>query len=155
MGKRFQITRGSATFIGSQELDPTLQITGEIPVQVAGRPAMNIRIIIGGTMSSPRLVLESDAQPPIPQTDLLSYLAFGRGVCACEFRESTIRDCDLLKLRRHRDRQCDLLPVRREAPDHTVLRDWHNRIRHTEQSARPSSLEGWIEADVDCGDMAV
>jgi translocation and assembly module TamB len=79
MGKRFQITRGSATFIGSQELDPTLQITGEIPVQVAGRPAMNIRIIIGGTMSSPRLVLESDAQPPIPQTDLLSYLAFGRG----------------------------------------------------------------------------
>ena len=31
----------------------------------------------GGTLLRPRLSLESDAQPPIPQTDLISYLAFG------------------------------------------------------------------------------
>jgi hypothetical protein len=34
-------------------------------------------VLIGGTMLSPRVVLESDAQPPISQSDLLSYLAFG------------------------------------------------------------------------------
>ena len=79
LGKRFQIRRGSATFIGGQELDPTLQITGEFPVEVAGREALNIRVVIGGTLSSPRISLESDAQPPIPQSDLIAYLAFGRG----------------------------------------------------------------------------
>lgn len=79
MSKRFQIRRGSATFIGGQELDPTLQITGEYPVEVAGREALNIRVIIGGTLTAPRISLESDAQPPIPQSDLLAYLAFGRG----------------------------------------------------------------------------
>jgi hypothetical protein len=33
---------------------------------------------IGGTLSRPRLALDSDAQPPLSQSDLLSYLAFGR-----------------------------------------------------------------------------
>jgi hypothetical protein len=33
---------------------------------------------IGGTLSRPRLALDSDAQPPMSQSDLLSYLAFGR-----------------------------------------------------------------------------
>ena len=79
MSKRFQIRRGSATFIGGQELDPTLQITGEYPVEIAGREALTIRVVIGGTLSAPRISLESDAQPPIPQSDLIAYLAFGRG----------------------------------------------------------------------------
>lgn len=78
MSRRFQVQRGSATFIGSQELDPTLQITAGYEVPIAGREGLNIRVLIGGTLSDPKLTLESDAQPPISQTDLLSYLAFGR-----------------------------------------------------------------------------
>ena len=81
--KRFQIRNGSAMFIGNtgpagEALNPTLQVTGEYEVQQASREALNIRVIIGGTLKSPKLSLESDAQPPIPQSDLLSYLAFGR-----------------------------------------------------------------------------
>jgi translocation and assembly module TamB len=76
--KRFQIQRGSATFINIDELNPTLQITGAYEVRLPGREAINIRILIGGTLLNPRIALESDAQPPIPQSDLLSYLAFGR-----------------------------------------------------------------------------
>jgi translocation and assembly module TamB len=76
--KRFQIRRGAAIFIGSPELNPTLQLTGEYPVRLPGREAINIRVLIGGTLLRPRLTLESDAQPPIAQSDLLSYLAFGR-----------------------------------------------------------------------------
>ncbi|HEY0776913.1 MAG TPA: translocation/assembly module TamB [Gemmatirosa sp.] len=75
--KRFQIRRGTATFVGTQELDPNVQITAEYEVAQVGRSPLAIRIIIGGTLLAPKIALESDAQPPIPQTDLLSYLAFG------------------------------------------------------------------------------
>ena len=77
LSKRFQIKRGTATFVGTQEINPLLQLTGEYEVKQAGRQALFIRILIGGTLLSPRLTLESDAQPPISQSDLLSYLAFG------------------------------------------------------------------------------
>jgi len=43
---------------------------------VPGREAIAIQINIGGTLDSLRLTLASDAQPPIAQNDLLSYLAF-------------------------------------------------------------------------------
>lgn len=78
MSKRFQIQRGSAMFIGSPDLNPTLQITGEYQVVVANRPALNITVLIGGTLRKPSLSLESDAQPPKTQSELLSLLAFGQ-----------------------------------------------------------------------------
>jgi translocation and assembly module TamB len=74
----FQIRQGAATFINTPELNPTLQVTGEYDVQLPTREAFAIRIIISGTLHQPKIALESDAQPPIAQTDLLSYLAFGR-----------------------------------------------------------------------------
>ena len=47
LSKRFQIKRGSALFIGSPELNPTLQITAEYQVkQPTGNT--NIRVLIGG-----------------------------------------------------------------------------------------------------------
>ncbi len=76
LSKRFQIKRGSALFIGSPDLNPTLQITAEYVVkQPTG--ATNIQVLIGGTLQNPRISLTSDAQPPLSQSDLLSYLAFG------------------------------------------------------------------------------
>ena len=78
MTKRFEIKRGSATFVNINELNPTLQVTGAYEVRLPSREAINITIVIGGTLLQPRISLESDAQPPIPQSDLLSYLAFGR-----------------------------------------------------------------------------
>ncbi len=78
MTRRFTIKRGSATFINSTELNPTLQATGEYEVRQPNREAIHIQIIVGGTLRTPNISLTSDAQPPIPQSDLLSYLAFGR-----------------------------------------------------------------------------
>lgn len=74
----FQIRQGAATFINTPGLNPTLQVTGEYNVQLPTREAITVRIIISGTLDQPKIALESDAQPPISQTDLLSYLAFGR-----------------------------------------------------------------------------
>jgi translocation and assembly module TamB len=78
MTRRFTIKRGSATFINSTELNPTLQATGEYEVRQPNREAVNIQIVVGGTLRNPNISLTSDAQPPIPQEDLLSYLAFGQ-----------------------------------------------------------------------------
>jgi translocation and assembly module TamB len=76
LGKRFVINKGEAVFIGTPELNPTLQAQGEYDVPVPGREAIAIQINIGGALDSLRLTLASDAQPPISQSDLLSYLAF-------------------------------------------------------------------------------
>ena len=78
LSKRFDIKRGSATFVGTPEINPIVQATGEYEVALAGRPNFNIQVVIGGTYRQPKLTLESDAQPPIAQSDLLSYLAFGQ-----------------------------------------------------------------------------
>ena len=78
MTRRFNIKRGSATFINSTELNPTLQGTAEYEVKQPNREAINIQILVGGTLRTPNISLISDAQPPIPQSDLLSYLAFGQ-----------------------------------------------------------------------------
>jgi translocation and assembly module TamB len=77
-GKRFQITRGSATFIGTPDLNPIVQATAEYLVNIPSREALTLRVIVGGTLKAPRISLESDAQPPISQSDLLSYLAFSQ-----------------------------------------------------------------------------
>jgi translocation and assembly module TamB len=78
MTRRFDIKRGSATFINSTELNPTLQGTAQYVVKQPNREAINIQIVVGGTLHTPNISLTSDAQPPIPQSDLLSYLAFGQ-----------------------------------------------------------------------------
>lgn len=76
LGKRFVINKGEAVFIGTPDLNPTLQAQGEYDVPVPGREAIAIQINIGGALDSLRLTLTSDEQPPISQSDLLSYLAF-------------------------------------------------------------------------------
>jgi translocation and assembly module TamB len=64
-------------FIGTPDLNPTVQVTAEYEVKEATN-VTNIRVLVGGTVKKPRISLESDAQPPLSQSDLLSYLAFGR-----------------------------------------------------------------------------
>ncbi|MDQ2667295.1 MAG: translocation/assembly module TamB domain-containing protein, partial [Gemmatimonadota bacterium] len=91
LSKRFQIKRGSALFIGTPDLNPTLQITAEYQVKQAAGTATNIRVLIGGTLETPRIALESDAQPPLSQSDLLSYLAFGeRSTSLQQFNQTSL-----------------------------------------------------------------
>jgi translocation and assembly module TamB len=78
MQKRFRVRRGSATFVGGTEINPTLQAVAEYEVRLPAREAIMIQVVVSGTLRSPRLELRSTAQPPLSQSDLLSYLAFGR-----------------------------------------------------------------------------
>jgi len=78
MGRRFQLTRGAVTFLPGPTIDPFIQVVAEHEVRLPNREGFEIRVILGGTVEDLAITLESSAQPPISQTDLMSYLAFGR-----------------------------------------------------------------------------
>lgn len=77
-GRRFTVTRGSVVFTGDPTLNPVLQILARYEVRQAGRAPFDILITIGGTMQEPNVSLYSSAQPALTQSDLISFLAFGR-----------------------------------------------------------------------------
>jgi translocation and assembly module TamB len=77
LSRRFDLRQGAVTFFGSSELNPMLQLVAEYNVQRGVQQPLTIRVVIGGTLRSPRISLESDARPPIPQSDLISFVAFG------------------------------------------------------------------------------
>ncbi|MSR37196.1 MAG: hypothetical protein EXR95_11245 [Gemmatimonadetes bacterium] len=75
-GREFKLTTGSVTFLSEQK-DPFLQLSARHEVPRRGREALTVLVSIGGTLSEPRLTLSSNVEPPIAESDLLSYLAFG------------------------------------------------------------------------------
>jgi translocation and assembly module TamB len=75
--KRFAVVEGTIEFVGEPAMDPNLRIVALYTVRTQKQP-IDIRLVIGGTLNEMTLALESDAQPPIPESDLLSYLLFGR-----------------------------------------------------------------------------
>jgi translocation and assembly module TamB len=75
--KRFEIAKGTATFIGTRDFDPSVQATALYGVQPPTGQPFNIKILITGTATQPKIALSSDVQPPLSQSDLINYLAFG------------------------------------------------------------------------------
>ena len=75
--KRFEVVEGTVDFVGTPAMDPNLDIVARHTVQTQKRP-IEIRLHVAGTLERPTIELTSDAQPPIPESDLLSYLIFGR-----------------------------------------------------------------------------
>jgi translocation and assembly module TamB len=73
----FRVTRGTVRFFGTPDFNPELDIAAEHQARtVQGQPLL-VRVLIGGTLLYPTLQLESDARPPLTQTELVSYLMFG------------------------------------------------------------------------------
>jgi translocation and assembly module TamB len=77
-GRTFQLSTGSATFLGGPTIDPFLNLTAQYQVQRRGVEALVIQIHVDGNLTAPRVTLQSNSQPPLSQSDLLSYLAFGQ-----------------------------------------------------------------------------
>ena len=76
----FAVERGTLRFFGEPEINPTLDIRAIHTVRGAGRanrPDVRIRVTIGGTLAQPSLLLSSADDPPIPESDLFSYLVTG------------------------------------------------------------------------------
>jgi translocation and assembly module TamB len=89
MSRRFNMTRGAVTFVGETPINPILQIAAEHEVRLPGREAFQIRVLLGGTPRDLTITLESTAQPPISQSDLLSYVAFGRDASSLLYQQGS------------------------------------------------------------------
>jgi len=76
--KEFRVTRGTVRFFGTPDLNPVLDIVAEHPVRAVQGNDIVVRAVIGGTLLAPRLSLESDQRPPLSETEIVSYLLFGR-----------------------------------------------------------------------------
>lgn len=76
--KEFRVTRGTVRFFGTPDLNPELDIAAEHALRTSQGSQLTVRAIIGGTLLVPRLALESDQRPPLTETEIVSYLLFGR-----------------------------------------------------------------------------
>jgi len=86
--RRFQVREGTVEFVGTPGIDPNLDITAQYPVRTRTDPLL-IQARVTGTLLNPRVALSSDADPPIAESDLLSYLIFGRPTYALAASEQT------------------------------------------------------------------
>ncbi len=76
-GKRFTVEGRRIEFVGTPGVNPDLDLVARHMVQTRDRP-LTIRIHVTGTLENPKIRLTSDAQPPLDESALLSYLLFGR-----------------------------------------------------------------------------
>ncbi len=76
-GKSFQIVEGSILFAGSRTFDPVLNIVAMTRVR-SSEQALDIFATLGGTATAPEVTLSSNAEPPMVEEELISYLVFGR-----------------------------------------------------------------------------
>lgn len=74
----FTVDSGSVRYFGTPDLNAELNIAARHVVRtVRTNEEIPVVALITGTLFSPKLSLESPVRPPIPETDLASYLVFG------------------------------------------------------------------------------
>ena len=78
ISRTFDVTSGRLTFAGDPEVNPALDISAVHTVRTENGQDVHVRVAIRGTLLNPELALSSDEGMQISQTDLVSYLAFGK-----------------------------------------------------------------------------
>jgi translocation and assembly module TamB len=77
----FDVERGVIRFFGDPDLEPALDVTALHTIRElrpnSNRQDVRIRVSIGGTTTQPTLTLSSADNPPLPESDMLSYLVTG------------------------------------------------------------------------------
>jgi len=89
-GRQFQVREGMVEFVGTPGVNPTLAIEAVHRLRREGGEPLDIIASVGGTLLNPRVSLSSEAQPPIAQSDLISYLIFGRPSYALGSGETSV-----------------------------------------------------------------
>lgn len=78
LSRDFRVTSGTVRFFGTPDFNPDLDIAAEHVVRTAQGSQLTVRALITGTLLRPELHLQSDAQPPLTETEIVSYLMFGQ-----------------------------------------------------------------------------
>ena len=78
--REFEVVRGTVQFAGTPELNPRLDIVArhEVRSREPGTPDIAVLVTVGGTLQQPTLALSSETRPPLPESELLTLLLFGR-----------------------------------------------------------------------------
>jgi autotransporter translocation and assembly factor TamB len=77
VARRFDVQDGTIDFPGTPGIDPSLSITAVYRARSIHGDPLDITAHVSGTLEAPRVRLSSNAQPPISESDLASYLFFG------------------------------------------------------------------------------
>lgn len=88
--RRFQVREGSINFVGVPGINPNLDIVAVYRARTQNNDLLEILALVEGTMRNPRVRLTSDSDPPISESDLASYLLFGRPTYALSSGESAL-----------------------------------------------------------------
>jgi translocation and assembly module TamB len=81
IAREFDIQRGRIQFFGTPDLNPALDIVAANRVRVLGTGGpqqIDILVQVTGTLQQLQIELTSDTRPPLPESELLSLLIFGR-----------------------------------------------------------------------------
>lgn len=89
-GRQFQVQDGVVEFVGTPGINPTLDIQAVHRLRRESQEPLNIIAAVEGPLQNLRISLESEAQPPIAQSDLISYLLFGRPSFALGSGEASV-----------------------------------------------------------------
>lgn len=89
-GRQFRVASGLIQFEGTPGVNPDLDIQASYRLRTTEGEPLVITATLGGSLLDPRLTLTSDAQPPISESDLVSYLIFGRPTYALAAGESSV-----------------------------------------------------------------
>ncbi len=74
----FDIRAGTIEFVGTPGIDPNLDMEALYRVRRAQGDPINVVAAVSGTLQAPRVALASDADLPLSESDLASYILFGR-----------------------------------------------------------------------------
>jgi hypothetical protein len=77
--RRFDVREGAVRFLGTPDLNPSLDIIAahEVLTGTDRGGFLTILVHVSGTIESPSIELTTDTQPPLPESEILSYLIFG------------------------------------------------------------------------------
>jgi autotransporter translocation and assembly factor TamB len=77
-GRQFQVQEGTVSFPGTPGINPDLSIRALNRVRISGNTQLDILATVEGPLLEPRVALSSNAAFSIAESDLVSYLVFGR-----------------------------------------------------------------------------
>jgi autotransporter translocation and assembly factor TamB len=77
LGRRFDVQGGTVGFLGAPGINPTLDIQATSRIRTVEGAPFVVNAAVGGTLTQPRVTLSSEEQG-VAQSDLVSYLIFGR-----------------------------------------------------------------------------
>ena len=89
-GRQFAIQTGALEFPGTPGIDPSVAITAAYRLRRENASPLAIIATVEGTLQDPQVSLTSESQPPIPESDLISYLLFGRPSFALGSQDASV-----------------------------------------------------------------